>query len=71
MKLKNSAPTRSVTDVGAGDYVKIGQRWTKIASNSAAGLPVTPRNWEVKTEDGRQYDMYNINLYAKAEDLEP
>ncbi len=71
MKLKNNTPTRSVTDVGAGDYVKIGQRWTKIASNSAAGSPATPRNWEVKTEDGGQYGMYNINLYAKAEDLEP
>jgi hypothetical protein len=68
--LKDDAPSRSVTDVGQGDYVKIGGSWERIASNSAAGASHTPRDWTVTTEDGAEYGMMNIQLYAKADDLE-
>jgi hypothetical protein len=67
---KPSAPTRSVTDIGPGDYVKIGSRWAKVAGNTAFGSPTTPRNWTVRTEDGAAYGMWQINAYAKAQDLE-
>lgn len=69
-RLKSDAPSRSVNDVGRGDYVKIGSRWEKISDNSAAGASHTPRDWTVRTEDGGSYGMYGINRYAKAEDLE-
>lgn len=68
--LKSQAPTRSVTDVGPGDYVKIGRRWEQIKSNSAHGASRTPREWTVSTTNGGAYGMYGINRYAKAEDLE-
>jgi len=69
-RLKSNAPSRSVTDVGAGDYVKIGSSWQKIASNAAHGAAYTPRSWTVRTEGGGEYGMFGINRYAKAEDLE-
>lgn len=68
-RLRPDAPSRSVTEVGRGDYVKVGSRWERIESNSAAGAPRTPRDWTVQTEGGT-YGMYGINRYAKAEDLE-
>ena len=68
--LKSNAPSRSVTDVGPGDYVKIGSHWEKVTSNSAHGADHTPRSWTVRTEGGGEHGMYGINRYAKAEDLE-
>lgn len=68
--LKSDAPSRSVTDVGRGDYVKIGGQWKEIASNSAAGAGHTPRHWTVETTDGGSYGMFSINRYAKKEDLD-
>jgi hypothetical protein len=70
LRLKKSVPTRSVMDVGRGDYVKIGQRWEKIVANSASGAGTTPRHWEVRTKGGGSYGMFQINRYAKAGDLE-
>lgn len=67
--LKNNAPSRDVTDVGPGDYVKIGSHWEKIRENSAHGAEHLPRSWTVRTEVG-SHGMYDINRYAKAEDLE-
>lgn len=69
-RLKTNAPSRSVTDVGPGDYVKIGSQWQKIASNTAHGASHTPRSWSVRTEGGGEHGMCGINRYAKAEDLE-
>ena len=69
-RLKDQSSSRSVTDVGPGDYVQIGSRWKKISSNSASGASHTPRSWTVTTEDGGGYGMFGINRYAKAEDLE-
>jgi hypothetical protein len=69
-RLKSNAPSRSVTDVGRGDYVKIGSQWQKIESNSASGAEHTPRSWTVRTEGGGEHGMFGINRYAKAEDLE-
>jgi len=69
-RLKSNAPSRSVTAVGAGDYIKIGSHWEKIASNSATGAERTPRSWSVRTESGGEHGMFGINRYAKAEDLE-
>jgi hypothetical protein len=60
---------RSVTEVGPGDYVKIGRDWKRIESNSAHGQQRTPRSWTVRTTDGASYGMYDINLYAKASEL--
>ena len=61
--------SRMVTEVGPGDYVKIGQRWEKIIENSAFGAERTPREWSITTTGGT-YGMYDINRYAKAEDFE-
>jgi hypothetical protein len=69
-KLKEDAPFRSVTDVGPGDYVKVGSEWKQIASNSAAGSERTPREWTVTTRDGGSYGMWNIKRYAKKGDLD-
>lgn len=68
--LKSNAPSRSVTDVGRGDYVKIGGQWKEIASNSAEGSDRTPRHWTVRTTDGGEYGMFGINRYAKKGDIE-
>lgn len=69
-RLKNNASSRSVTDIGPGDYVQIGSRWEKVASNTAQGAEHTPRSWSVRTENGDEHGMFSINRYAKAEDLE-
>mgnify|MGYP001601615724 CR=1 FL=1 len=69
-RLREDAPSRSVRDVGPGDFVKIGSRWERIRDNSAYGADHTPRNWTVTTEGGGSYGMTQINRYAKAEDLE-
>lgn len=66
----DAPPSRSVAEVGPGDYVKIGSRWERIAHNSAAGAERTPRDWSVRTESGASYGMWSINAYAKAEDME-
>lgn len=68
--LKTDAPARGVTEVGPGDYVKIGSRWERVTENTAQGEPHAPRSWTVRTEGGRSYGMYDIGRYAKAEDLE-
>lgn len=68
--LKSDAPSRSVTDVGRGDYVKIGGQWKEIASNSAAGSERLPRDWTVTTTDGCSYGMFSINRYARKGDLD-
>lgn len=69
-RLKSDAPSRSVQDVGPGDYVKIGSHWEKVTSNTAQGAEHTPKSWSVRTESGREHGMFGINRYAKAEDLE-
>lgn len=68
-RLKTDAPTRGVTEVGPGDFVKIGSRWERITTNSAQGAPHAPRSWAIRTEGGGSYGMYDIGRYAKAEDL--
>lgn len=65
-----SRRARSVTEVGPGDYVKIGNVWKPITTNTAWGDSLTPRTWTVTTEDGERYDMWSINAYAKREDIE-
>jgi len=63
------APHRSVTQVGPGDFVKVGPQWVEIKQNSAHGEATTPRRWRIETEGGI-YDMWDINAYAKREDME-
>lgn len=70
MQPKNNAPSRSVQEIGPGDYVKIGSHWEKVTGNTAQGAEHTPRSWTVTTEGGREHGMYGINRYAKAEDIE-
>lgn len=60
--------TRSVTEVGPGDFVKVGTEWKEISHNSAAGAERTPKSWSVRTTDGGSYGMYDIRRYAKRED---
>jgi hypothetical protein len=60
----------SCTDVGPGDYVKIGRVWKQIDSNTAYRVEVTPREWTVRTTDGSNYGMREINAYARAEEIE-
>lgn len=66
---KKDAPQRSVTDVGQGDYVKIGTVWKPIAENNA-GAPKTSTHRNIRTADGGRYSMWDVNRYAKAEDME-
>ena len=68
--LKSGAPSRSVTDVGPGDYVKVKGRWKRIESNSAEGQIRAPRSWAIRTEGGEHFGMYDIDRYALADDLE-
>jgi hypothetical protein len=70
MNLKPWVPSRSAMDVGAGDFVKVGGQWKAIVSNTAEGQKVTPRNWTVQTEDGNSYTMWDIDRYAKKDDIE-
>jgi hypothetical protein len=69
-RLKSDAPSRSVAEVGAGDFVKIGSQWKEISSNTAEGATRTPRNWTIRTTDGTSHDMFGVNRYARREDLE-
>lgn len=62
-------PSRTCTDVGPGDYAKIGPSWERIESNTAYGAERAPRDWTVRTESG-SYGMFQVGRYAKAEDLE-
>ena len=69
-QLKQEAPSRGCTEVGEGDFVKVRGSWKRISSNTAKGASHTPRHWTIRTEDGGEYGMFNIDRYAKAEDLE-
>jgi len=71
MKPRLTAVPRSVTEVGPGDYVKTASGWHQIASNTAFGMPRTPRSWSVRTSGGALHGMWDIYAYAKAEDMEP
>jgi hypothetical protein len=62
-------------EVDAGDYVSVGNlrdgyKWEKIYSNSAAGAKHLPRSWTIVTESGGVYDMWAVQRYAKASDME-
>jgi hypothetical protein len=70
MSRRDDAPTRDVTDVGRGDYVLVADGWLRIRSNSAFGKTPLPRSWVIVTDDGMAHGMYDIGLYAKAEDME-
>jgi hypothetical protein len=61
---------RSATEVGPGDWVKIGQRWERILTNTAFGATPVPREWVVVTQQGRTFTMWEINAYAKDGDPE-
>lgn len=67
--LKKDVPSRSVGEVGKGDFIKVGSVWKEIASNSGEG-PHHQKSWSVETTDGGSYGMFSIKRYAKKEDLE-
>ena len=69
MPLKADAPVRTVTEIGKGDFVKVGSEWKEVHTNTAHGFEKTPRDWLVTTMDGAMHNMFDINRYAKAEDL--
>jgi hypothetical protein len=58
---------RSVTDVGRGDFVKVGGEWKQITRAEVTKVDRRPREWRIETADGT-YGMYEIELYAKAGD---
>jgi hypothetical protein len=60
--------TRSCTEVGPGDFVKVAGVWKMIEANTAFGLKRTPRSWTVTTSDGSSYDMFDIQRYAQRDD---
>lgn len=67
---RGDSPSRGVQEIGRGDYVKIGSHWKRVESNSGQGKPGFPRDpWTIRTEDGGSYGMWDINRYAKAEDM--
>lgn len=68
-RLRPDAPTRKVTEIGPGDYVKVGSVWRRVEANSAHGAQHTPRDWTIRSEAGT-HGMWGVNRYAKAEDLE-
>lgn len=69
-RLKRNVPTRSATDVTKGDYVKVKGQWERILDNTAFAATTHPRTWTVTLENGDVWGMYNIDRYAKAEDME-
>ena len=72
MQQKRNAPSRSVLEVGPGDFVKVGKKnkkWVEVKSNTAFGLEDVPRSWDILTVDGKQYGMFDIWRYAKAVDM--
>ncbi len=68
-KRREDAETRSCTEVGPGDYVNVRGRWHKIVSNTAYKSETVPRLWDIVLEDGRTVSMFDVRLYAKAEDM--
>jgi hypothetical protein len=66
------APTRSVLDVGPGDYVKTAAgEWRRITFNTAYGAnPDSIRRWTIGIEGGAAVGMFAVLRYAKAEDFE-
>jgi hypothetical protein len=69
MSLRMDVPTRSVTDVGPDDFVKVDGVWEQIVWNTAYGVKHTPRQWTVSTVFGVR-SMWDIDRYARAEDFE-
>ena len=68
--LKAEAPIRNVTEVGPGDFVRIGRQWIEILSNTAHGAPELPKSWSIECDDGNCYGMFSVDRYAKQEDFE-
>lgn len=60
-------PMRSIDEVGRGDFVKVGTTWKKITSITPGGR--FRRDQTIRTADGCQYNMGDINRYGKAEDF--
>ena len=68
---------RSITEVGPGDYVKVGpNRYEEIAHiekeyDDRLPLPgVIPKRWTVITTSGRHIGMFKAGSYHKKEDLQ-
>lgn len=70
LSLRSDAPSRGVSDIDTGDYVKIGSNWEQVASRSGDARTNPKGDWSVTTVDGRSHSGWGINRYAKAEDLE-
>ncbi len=67
---KPDAPSRDVIEVGGGDFVKVRGEWRRIKHNTAEGLERAPSNWAITVDTGYVFSPYEIERYAKAEDLE-
>jgi hypothetical protein len=70
------APVRSASDVGPGDYVKLGSTWHPIRSNDVFGHNIHETeawrkgNWRIETTTGRTVSGWSAMNYAKVEDME-
>jgi hypothetical protein len=69
MMLRLGAPTRAVTEIGVSDYVKVAGAWERVLANTAFRKRF-PREWTIVTTVGVR-GMWDVDLYAKAEDFEP
>jgi hypothetical protein len=73
MRLRDPSTYRTVTEIGPGDYVKLGSNWHQVMSNSEFGnerIVAKDGNWSIQTTDGRSVSGWGVNAYAKADDLE-
>lgn len=68
--------SRSITEVGPGDYVKVGGRYEEIAGiekdygDREPRQGVVPKRWTLITTSGRRVDMFHAHSYHKKEDLQ-
>ena len=68
--------SRSITEVGPGDFVKVGPgRFEEIAriekdyGDRPPTPKTTPKRWTVVTTSGRRVSMWQARSYYKKEDL--
>ena len=72
---KPDAPSRDVTEIGPGDFIKTSRSsasWVKVARSAAHGAERLPHHHDpiITDEYGQRHSMMGVYRYAKAEDME-
>lgn len=58
--------TVSVHDVDKGDFIKVGSRLVEVIEKTMVhDTDGHIKNWTITGEDGRRYDMFDVDLYLK------